>query len=161
MPQPHADHFPKSKYGVICQHHGKQGLTKEMYNYQMNKANDVWRCPCCQQPADWDDDRYEAGNSGKQLGSMNAMFDGTNQQGMADLIEHLYQAIMDGATLCMSPVTAVPFITAATESGATELISIKQVDMLPDGVVVCMYPGVTMEDVMRHELGLGPDTLLH
>lgn len=62
MPTPTKDREPTSPYGVICEEHGKQGLTKDEYNAQMMRPDSLWRCPIrnCPYPVNWDDDRYEA-----------------------------------------------------------------------------------------------------
>lgn len=51
------DQNPTSIYGVECPDHGKQGLTREEYERQMNKPNLLWTCPICKQVAWWDDAR--------------------------------------------------------------------------------------------------------
>jgi hypothetical protein len=38
---------------------GRQYLTKEQYDKQMNDPNALWKCPTCGQLAEWDDDNYE------------------------------------------------------------------------------------------------------
>lgn len=55
------DRLPDSPYGIICDDHGKQGLSPEEYNAQMNEANSLWRCPItgCISRVYWDDDRYD------------------------------------------------------------------------------------------------------
>ena len=46
-------------YLVHCQLHGRVYLTKWEYITQMNRANDLWRCPICQRESQWDDGNYE------------------------------------------------------------------------------------------------------
>jgi hypothetical protein len=47
-------------WAVICRQHGKQFLTHEEYQYQMNRPDSLWMCPICGESAWWDDDNYEA-----------------------------------------------------------------------------------------------------
>lgn len=54
-----ADRLPESPYGIICEYHGEQGLSKEEYTAQMWQADSLWKCPICSATAWWDDDRYE------------------------------------------------------------------------------------------------------
>lgn len=55
------DREPTSRYGVICEYHGHQGLTRKEYEHQMSYADRLWRCPIehCPGRTQWDDDRYE------------------------------------------------------------------------------------------------------
>ena len=53
------DQNPDSPYGIYCEEHGEQGLTKENYTKQMNNPDALWKCPICGMSAWWDDDRYE------------------------------------------------------------------------------------------------------
>lgn len=56
------DLIPESPYGVVCEDHGPQGLSKDEYNRQMSRPDSLWRCPIrgCTADVYWDDDRYEA-----------------------------------------------------------------------------------------------------
>jgi hypothetical protein len=45
-------------YAVNCPTHGQVFLTEAEYSRQMWKADSVWMCPDCHQPAQWDDDNY-------------------------------------------------------------------------------------------------------
>ncbi len=57
-------------YGVICKALcGPVELTRENYDWQMNRPNAEWACPNCGGPADWDDVRHDA--------SMEAQYDRT------------------------------------------------------------------------------------
>lgn len=47
-------------YGIICPHCGPVELTRENYDWQMNRPNVGWVCPNCGRPADWDDIRHDA-----------------------------------------------------------------------------------------------------
>ena len=51
------------QYGVICLSGCGQGrpteLTEEEYLKQLDKPNQLWRCPQCGSVADWDDDSLE------------------------------------------------------------------------------------------------------
>lgn len=53
------DDRPNSRWGVICDECGPQGLTEDQYDQQMASAWVTWRCPNCDGHAEWDDDRYE------------------------------------------------------------------------------------------------------
>ena len=53
------DRLPDSKYAVHCPTHGEQGLTEDEYKEQMDRPGDVWKCPICGRPSQWDDGRYE------------------------------------------------------------------------------------------------------
>lgn len=54
------DLLPNSKYGVICEYHDEQGLSYTDYMQQLGSPDTLWKCPICKQPADFDQDRYEA-----------------------------------------------------------------------------------------------------
>jgi hypothetical protein len=53
------DQLPDAPYGIICEEHGKQGLSKESYELQMSMPDRGWICPIGQCYAEWDDERYE------------------------------------------------------------------------------------------------------
>lgn len=40
---------------VICPHHGRQSLTEQQYEAAMDRPDDLWLCPKCGDPAEWDD----------------------------------------------------------------------------------------------------------
>lgn len=50
----------KTRWAVICSEHGRVYLTREQYDWQMHHPDDLWRCPKCAEPAEWDDETYEA-----------------------------------------------------------------------------------------------------
>jgi hypothetical protein len=43
-------------YAIICSRHGPVCLNREQYMSQLMRSDDVWLCPKCGRPADWDDD---------------------------------------------------------------------------------------------------------
>lgn len=47
-------------YGIICSYCGPVELTKENYDWQMNRPNVGWVCPNCGRLAGWDDERHDA-----------------------------------------------------------------------------------------------------
>lgn len=54
------DRLPESKYGIICDNCGPQGMTEEQYDKQMARPSQLWRCPSCgEAPAWFDDERLE------------------------------------------------------------------------------------------------------
>lgn len=49
----------KTPYAIICPNHKQVFLTKEEYDFQMNRPNSRWICPICREISDWDDGNYE------------------------------------------------------------------------------------------------------
>lgn len=47
-------------YGIICPRCGPVELTREQYDWQMDRPTVRWVCPKCGGPADWDDIRHDA-----------------------------------------------------------------------------------------------------
>ena len=64
MPEPES-----TPWAVICSMHGRMFLTKAQYDAQMNQPDLRWRCPCCGEDANWDDDNYEDGLEQARLDS--------------------------------------------------------------------------------------------
>lgn len=54
-----ADQNPGARQGIICRDHGHQGISDQEYRRQLDRPDDLWKCPICGQAATWDDDRYE------------------------------------------------------------------------------------------------------
>lgn len=49
-----------SPWAVFCKQCGLIYLTRTEYHAQIKDADQVWTCPECLLPAQWDDDIYEA-----------------------------------------------------------------------------------------------------
>ena len=50
---------PRSPWAVQCMIHGQVFLDHDEYVRQMARTNDLWVCPVCREPAEFDDDNYE------------------------------------------------------------------------------------------------------
>ena len=46
-------------FAVECPNHGLVYMTPEFYNVQMMNADDLWRCPICNEESWWPDENYE------------------------------------------------------------------------------------------------------
>lgn len=46
-------------YLIHCPTHGAVFLTEPEYTRQLCKPDNLWQCPECDQPCQWDDDNYE------------------------------------------------------------------------------------------------------
>jgi hypothetical protein len=64
------------------------------------------------------------------------------------MLEELSAAILRGATLVANAETAKPFIEAAAEMHAGDLIKIRVVEAVPLGIVLTLDPGVSLTEVM-------------
>lgn len=53
---------PRTPWAVLCSTHGMIYLTKEQYNYQMDRPDSFWFCPIEMCTVAWDDDNYEDWN---------------------------------------------------------------------------------------------------
>jgi len=51
---------PKDKYArVICRSCGRQTISYDNYSAQMDRPDSYWRCPICNDEAEFDDAYYE------------------------------------------------------------------------------------------------------
>jgi len=46
-------------YGIVCPNHGEVELTEEQYIAQLMNPDALWKCPICNYPSDFDQDKYE------------------------------------------------------------------------------------------------------
>jgi len=51
---------PRTPYAITCEEHGFVYLTKQEYDRQLSRPDDLWRCPVCRLTAFWSDENYDS-----------------------------------------------------------------------------------------------------